>query len=79
LRKFWEKHAADGKMTSGTNELTYQELLLALSVLNGKRRLTVEHIDRLAAFFNIPHSYFFEPMHVEPLHRATQANQVESN
>jgi HTH-type transcriptional regulator/antitoxin HigA len=42
---------------------------ISSSVLNGKRRLTVEHIDRLAAFFNIPHSYFFEPMETESLHR----------
>jgi HTH-type transcriptional regulator/antitoxin HigA len=52
---------------------------ISSSVLNGKRRLTVEHIDRLAAFFNIPHSYFFEPVDVAPLHRTTQANQVENN
>ncbi len=30
-------------------------------VLNGKRRLTVEHIDRLAVFFGLPHEVFFEP------------------
>ena len=30
------------------------------AVLNGKRPLTAEHIDKLAAFFNVPHSLFFE-------------------
>lgn len=30
-------------------------------VLKGKRRLTTEHIDGLAAFFKLPHSLFFEP------------------
>ena len=34
------------------------------AVLNGKRSLTVEHINKLAAFFNLPHELFFEP-HVE--------------
>ena len=32
-------------------------------VLNGKRRLTVEHIDRLASFFDLPRDLFFEPAH----------------
>ena len=31
------------------------------AILNGKRRLTVEHIGRLAAFFNLSHEMFFEP------------------
>jgi HTH-type transcriptional regulator / antitoxin HigA len=31
------------------------------AVLHGKRRLTVEQIDRLAHFFGLPHSLFFEP------------------
>lgn len=35
---------------------------IASAVLSGKRRLTVEHIDRLAAFFCVPHSLFFEPL-----------------
>lgn len=35
------------------------------AVLNGKRQLTVEHINRLAAFFKIPHDLFFEPLDVE--------------
>lgn len=30
------------------------------AVLNRKRQLTVEHIDKLAAFFHLPHSLFFE-------------------
>jgi HTH-type transcriptional regulator/antitoxin HigA len=34
---------------------------IASTVLNGKRRLTVEHISRLAHYFMIPHEYFFEP------------------
>lgn len=31
-------------------------------VLNGHRPLTVEHINKLAAYFNLPHSCFFEPL-----------------
>lgn len=30
------------------------------AVLNGHRQLTVEHIDRLARFFDLPHTLFFE-------------------
>lgn len=30
------------------------------AVLNGKRPLTVEHIDKLAKRFNLPHDLFFE-------------------
>ncbi|MCP4422239.1 MAG: transcriptional regulator [Chloroflexi bacterium] len=33
---------------------------IASTVLNGKRRLTVEHINQLARYFMIPHEYFFE-------------------
>ena len=33
---------------------------IASTVLNGKRRLTVDHINRLARYFMIPHEYFFE-------------------
>lgn len=33
---------------------------IASTVLNGKRRLTVDHINRLAHYFRIPHEYFFE-------------------
>ncbi len=29
------------------------------AVLSGKRKLTVEHIDQLAGFFNLPHVSFF--------------------
>lgn len=31
------------------------------AVLNGKRPLTVEHIDKLAKQFNVPHELFFDP------------------
>ena len=31
-------------------------------VLSGKRQLTVEHINKLAAFFNVAHEIFFEPI-----------------
>lgn len=36
------------------------------AVLNGKRSLTVEHINKLAAFFNLPHDLFFEPLVQSP-------------
>ena len=36
------------------------------AVLNGKRQLTAEHIKRLAVFFNIQHSLFFELTPPEP-------------
>lgn len=36
---------------------------IASAVLNGKRRLTVEHIDGLAAYFHLPHELFFEMKH----------------
>jgi HTH-type transcriptional regulator/antitoxin HigA len=32
------------------------------AVLNGKRRLTVEHINKLHDFFHVPHGLFFEPL-----------------
>ena len=32
------------------------------AVLNGKRQLTVEHINKLSAFFSLPHELFFEPL-----------------
>lgn len=32
------------------------------AVLSGQRKLTAEHINRLAAFFHIPHALFFEPI-----------------
>jgi HTH-type transcriptional regulator/antitoxin HigA len=51
------------------NELKQTDLLpifktksIVSAVLNGKRRLTVEHINRLAAFFSLPHELFFEPL-----------------
>ena len=28
--------------------------------MNGKRQLTVEHIDKLSAYFALPHTLFFE-------------------
>ena len=35
---------------------------IASTVLSGKRRLTVEHINRLAHFFKLPHRVFFDPI-----------------
>ena len=32
------------------------------AVLNGKRQLTAEHINKLAAYFHLPHELFFEPV-----------------
>ncbi|MFN8490373.1 MAG: hypothetical protein U0350_22485 [Caldilineaceae bacterium] len=32
------------------------------AVLSGQRKLTAEHINRLAAFFHLPHTLFFEPI-----------------
>ena len=32
------------------------------AVLNGKRQLTAEHINKLSAFFHLPHELFFEPL-----------------
>lgn len=32
---------------------------IASAVLNGHRQLTVEHIDKLAHFFDLPHALFF--------------------
>jgi HTH-type transcriptional regulator / antitoxin HigA len=34
------------------------------AVLNGKRPLTAEHINKLAAHFRLPHELFFEPLEV---------------
>ncbi len=34
---------------------------IASAVLHGKRRLTVEHIDKLAHYFQLPHALFFAP------------------
>ncbi|MEZ4866531.1 MAG: hypothetical protein R3C14_34750 [Caldilineaceae bacterium] len=36
---------------------------IASAVLNGKRKLTVEHIDALANYFNLPHELFFDLQH----------------
>lgn len=37
---------------------------IASAVLHGKRGLTVEHIDKLALYFQLPHTLFFEaPAH----------------
>lgn len=35
---------------------------IASAVLNRHRRLTVDHINRLAAFFDLPHSLFFDQL-----------------
>lgn len=35
------------------------------AVLNGKRQLTIEHINKLNAFFHVPHGLFFEPLAME--------------
>jgi HTH-type transcriptional regulator/antitoxin HigA len=35
------------------------------AVLNGKRQLTIEHINKLSAFFHVPHGLFFEPLAVD--------------
>ena len=32
------------------------------AVINGKRNLTVEHINQLAEYFGLPHGLFFEPL-----------------
>ncbi len=42
---------------------------IASAVLNRHRRLTADHINRLAAFFGLPHSLFFEPLE-ESVHSA---------
>lgn len=34
------------------------------AVLNGKRPLTAEHINKLAATFRLPHELFFEPLEI---------------
>ena len=51
---------------------------IASSVLNGKRRLTVEHIDKLAHYFQLPHTLFFEAPENEgnALNKPTLANSV---
>ena len=37
------------------------------AVLGGKRRLTVDYIDALATYFQLPHTLFFEPKRVPGL------------
>lgn len=51
------------------HELTLTDLVpifktksIASAVLHRHRRLTVDHINRLATFFGLPHSLFFEPL-----------------
>lgn len=51
------------------HELKQQDLVpvfktksIVSEVLHGKRRLTVEQISKLAAFFRLPHGFFFEPI-----------------
>lgn len=46
---------------------------IASAVLHGKRRLTVEHIDRLAQFFQLPHALFFEAPEEQMPARITEA------
>jgi len=48
---------------------------IASAVLNGKRRLTTEHIDRLAQFFQLPHGLFFEPLTENRDSSSTQAER----
>jgi HTH-type transcriptional regulator / antitoxin HigA len=40
------------------------------AILNGKRKLTVAHINQLAAFFHVPHELFFEPLSTTELQLA---------
>ena len=54
------------------HELKQQDLVpifktksIVSAVLNGKRQLTTEHINQLAAFFHLPHGLFFEPLQVQ--------------
>lgn len=35
---------------------------ISSAILSGQRKLTAEHINRLAAFFHISHAWFFEPV-----------------
>ncbi|HMN27601.1 MAG TPA: hypothetical protein PKE45_05545 [Caldilineaceae bacterium] len=46
------------------NDLTpiFKTKSIASAVLNGRRRLTVDQINKLATFFNLPHALFFEPV-----------------
>jgi HTH-type transcriptional regulator / antitoxin HigA len=44
---------------------------IASAVLSGKRQLTTEHINKLAAFFNLSHPLFFELAQVESFYAQT--------
>lgn len=50
---------------------------IASAVLHGKRRLTVEHIDKLAQYFQLPHSLFFEMPEVANLRSGESLRQEE--
>jgi HTH-type transcriptional regulator/antitoxin HigA len=43
-------------------EPVFKTRSIVSAVLNGKRPLTADHINKLAAFFNLPHGLFFEPL-----------------
>jgi HTH-type transcriptional regulator/antitoxin HigA len=49
---------------------------IASSVLNGKRRLTVEHIDKLAFYFQLPHTLFFEAPENQANEHETGNNRI---
>ncbi len=51
------------------HELTVTDLIpifktksIASAILNRHRRLSADHINRLALFFGLPHNLFFEPV-----------------
>ena len=44
---------------------------IASAVLNRKRRLTAEHIDKLATYFDMPHAWFFESQRDDTLMAVT--------
>ena len=45
-------------------------------ILNGRRKLTVSHIDQLAKFFGLPHRLFFEPTDAAPTTSARKKSVV---
>lgn len=49
---------------------------IASAVLHGKRRLTVEHIDKLAQYFQLPHALFFAPSGEQPSPYSSKNRQV---
>ena len=58
------------------HELKQQDLVpifktksIVSAVLNGKRQLTTENINQLAAFFHLPHGLFFEPLQMQASQR----------